>query len=355
MKFKIAFSFLLSLYCLTGHSQTNDQTSLLDTSLAKKITISGFCLCQTTLPDLQKLSNDFKPLEVEEMDLGKKCISQDSRFENGKGFYSNKFPGMIFQKTQTSDEISKIRLTKEFKGNLPDGTPIDLKNLKLKDVFNIYPKLKDTWNSRGCSDYWSFANDTLFFYVKVDTTKKPQFPIDEAFYYDKPIEAVDLLISCYRIFEKKEHYKQLFNDPVFFIDSVNVTRIEVQEYQPTDIAVVTVYKDTNAIKLVGEQGKFGAVYVETKKFARNKYWNYFKTKSPDYLKIVPTPQSDSSVIYILNDKVLKTNFEGDLSGVDDNNFIEIIIIDKQKLNKDYNISDKSFGVIVRTKPKDKKD
>lgn len=355
MQFKIAFSFLLSFYCLSGHSQTDSQTTLLDTSLAKKITISGFCLCQTTLPDLQKLSNDFKPIEVEEMDLGKKCISQDSRFENGKGYYSKMFPGMIFQKTQTSNEISKIRLTKDFKGNLPDGTPIDLSNLKLRDVFNIYPKLKDTWGSRGCSDYWSFANDTLFFYVKIDTTKKPQFPIDEAYYYDKPIEAVDLLISCYRIFEKKERYKQLFNDPVFFIDSVNVTRLEMQEYQPTDIAVVTVYKDTNAIKLVGEQGKFGAVYVETKKFARNKYWNYFKTKSADYLKIVPTPQIDSSVIYILNNKILKTNFEGDLSGIDDRNFIELIIIDKQKLSKDYNISDKSFGIIIRTKPKEKKD
>ena len=355
MKFKIAFIFLLSLYCLTGHSQMNNQTSLLDTSLAKKITISGFCLCQTTLPNLKKLSIDFKPIEVEEMDLGKKCISQDSRYENGKGYYSDKFPGMIFQKTQTSDEVSKIRLTKDFKGNLPDGTPIDLRNLKLKDVFNIYPKLKDTWGSRGCSDYWKFANDTLFFYVKIDTTKKPQFPIDEAYYYDKPIEAVDLLISCYRIFEKKERYKQLFNDPVFFIDSINVTRLEMQEYQPTDIAVVTVYKDTNAIKLVGQQGKFGAVYVETKKFARNKYWNYFKTKSADYLKNVPTPQSDSSVIYILNDKVLNTNFEGDLSGIDDKNFIELKIIDKQKLNDDYNISDKAFGVVIRTKPKDKKD
>ena len=354
MKFKIAFSFLLSFYCLIGHSQTNDHTSLLDTSLAKRITVSGFCLCQTTLPDLQKHSSDFKLIEVEEMDLGKKCISQDSRFENGKGYYSEKFPGMIFQKDQTSDEISKIRLTKNFKGNLPDGTPIDLRNLKLKDVFNIYPKLKDIWGSRGCSDYWSFANDTLFFYVKVDTSKKPQFPIDEAYYYDKPIEAVDLLISCYRIFEEKERYKQLFNDPVFFIDSVNVTRIEMQEYQPTDIAVVTVYKDTNAIKLVGEQGEFGAIYVETKKFARNKYWNYFKSKSADYLKIVPTPQSESSIIYILNDKVLKTNFEGDLSGIDDKNFIQLIVIDNQKLNKDYNISDKVFGVIVRTKPKGKK-
>ena len=335
MKFKIAYSFLLSFYCLTGHSQTNDQSSLLDTSLSKKITISGFCLCQTTLPDLRKLSNDFNTLEVEEMNLPKNCFGQDGRYENGKGYYSNKFPGIIFQKDQSTEKISKIRLTKEFKGNLPDGTPIDLENLQLKDVLKIYPKLKDTWGSRGCSNYWSFANHTLFFYVKIDTTKKPQFPIDEAYYYDKPIEAVDLLISCYRIFEKKERYKQLFNDPVLFIDSINVTRIEMQEYQPTDIAVVTVYKDTNAIKLVGEQGKFGAVYVETKKFARNKYWNYFKSKSADYLKIIPTPQSDSSVIYILDDKILKTNFEGDLIGIDDKNFIQLIVIDKQKLNKDY--------------------
>jgi hypothetical protein len=203
MKFKIAFSLLLPFYCLTGHSQTNYQTSLLDTFLSKRITVSGFCLCQTTLPDLQKLSDDFKPIEVEEMDLPKNCFGQDGRYENGKGYYSNKFPGIIFQKDQSTDVISKIRLTKEFKGNLPDGTPIDLKILKLKDVFKIYPKLKDTWGSRGCSNYWSFANDTLFFYVKIDTTKKPQFPIVEAYYYDKPIEAVDLLISCYRIFEKR--------------------------------------------------------------------------------------------------------------------------------------------------------
>ncbi|MBN8789655.1 MAG: hypothetical protein J0I84_21445, partial [Terrimonas sp.] len=192
-------------------------------------------------------------------------------------------------------------------------------------------------------------------YVRVDTTTKPQFPIDEAYYYDKPLEAIDLMVSCYRIFEKNERYKQLLNDPIFFIDSVNVTRIEMQEYQPNDIAAVTVYKDANAIKLVGEQGKFGVVYIETKRFARNKYWNYFKSKSADYLKNVPTPQSDSSVIYILNGKVLKTNFEGDLSGIDDKNFIKLTVIDKQKLSKDYNISDKSFGVIIKTKPKDDKD
>ena len=246
-------------------------------------------------------------------------------------------------------------MTKEFKGNLPDGTPIDLKNLQLKDVFKIYPKLKDTWGSRGCSNYWSFANDTLFFYVKIDTTKKPQFPIDEAYYYDKPIEAIDLTISCYRIFEEKERYEQLLNDPVFFIDSINVTRLELSQYQPTEIAVVTVYKDTNAIKLVGSQGKFGAVYVETKKFAKNKYWNYFKSKSADYFKAIPTLESDSLIVYILNGKVLKTNFEGDLSGISDKTFIELTVIDKDKLKKEYKVLDKSFGVVIRTVTKGEKD
>ena len=77
----------------------------------------------------------------------------------------------------TAAEISKIRLTKEFKGKLPDGTLVDLKNLKLKDVFDIYPKLKDTWGSRSCSDYWSFANDTLFFYVKLTPARNLNFQL----------------------------------------------------------------------------------------------------------------------------------------------------------------------------------
>ena len=100
MKFKIAFSFLLSFYCLTGHSQTNDQPSLLDTSLSKRITVSGFCLCQTTLPNLQKLSNDFKPIEVEEMDLPKNCFGQDGRYENGKGYYLTDSQALFFRKTR---------------------------------------------------------------------------------------------------------------------------------------------------------------------------------------------------------------------------------------------------------------
>src|SRR5207237_3341383 len=114
-------------------------------------------------------------------------------------------------------------------------TFIELKNLKLKVVFALYPNLTDKWGSRGCSNYWHFSNDTLLFYVKIDATKKPQFPIDEPYYYDKPVEAIDLMISCYSIFERaSKRYKQLFEDPVYFLDSVNVTRIELQDVQPTE-------------------------------------------------------------------------------------------------------------------------
>lgn len=353
MRLKVLFIFFISLFSLTGQSQTIDGTPLLDTLLAKKITIGGFCLCQTTLSELQNLSPDLKQIEVEEMDLGKKCIVQDGRFENSKGYFSDQFPGMIFQKDQNTSQISKIRLTKDFKGNLPDGTPVDLKDLKLKDVFEIYPKLKNSWGSRGCSDYWHFANDTLFFYVKIDTTKKPQFPIDEDYYYDKPIEAIDLLVSCYHIFEnEKDEVAQLFDDPVFFIDSVNVTRIELQKYKPEEIAFVNVYKDSNAIKLVGEQGKYGVVYLETKKFVRKKYWNFFKSKSAEYLKIVPTPESDSSVIYILNGEPLKKNFEASLADINDKALIELKVIDKKILRKKYKLFDKAFGVVIKATPKD---
>lgn len=128
-------------------SQTYDSLS------PRKTTISGFSLCYLTTNDLQKLSDDFKEVEVEEMDLSKGCFGQDARFTAGKGLFSEKYQGMIFQKEQNSDYISKIRLTKGYVGNLPDGKSINLKSLLLKDLFIMYPQFKENWNSRGCSNY----------------------------------------------------------------------------------------------------------------------------------------------------------------------------------------------------------
>jgi hypothetical protein len=140
--------------------------------------------------------------------------------------------------------------------------------------------------------------------------------------------------------------------PPRFIDSINVTRIELQKYEPTDIAIVTVYKDTNAIKLIGPQGIAGAIYVETKAFARKRYWRFFSNKSADYLKAVPNPESDSSVVYILNGKVLKEKFEDDFSLLDTKSLIELAVIDAEKLKKDFGI-DKKFGVLIKANVKEK--
>jgi len=97
------------------------QGELLDSTLTKRLSISGFTLCKTSLKDLRNVADDLQEVDVEEMDLPKNCYSQDSRFANGEGFASKQFPGMIFQKGNKSDYIGKIRLTPEFEGTLPNG------------------------------------------------------------------------------------------------------------------------------------------------------------------------------------------------------------------------------------------
>ena len=349
MTIKLTLVALLASSAITGLSQENRSIGI-DSNLAKKITVSGFCLCQTTLANLHAISADFKEVEVEEMDLGKRCISQDARFINGKGYASNSYPGLVFQKDPNSDYVSKIRLTKGFKGKLPDGTPVDLKTLLLKDVIKIYPAMESKWGSRGCSDYWSFSNDTLAYYVKIDTTKKPQFPIDEAYYLEKPVDGIDLFISCYSIRNKPDNF-QLFAEaePMIFLDSIRVNKGVLKEYSPNEIAQINIYKGENAIKIAGKEAKNGAIYVMTKSFARESYWNFFCTKSADYKRLIPNVESEMEVVYILNGKVLKNNFESDLVKIDNASFQELIMLDKETLKKTYKLSGKNIGVSITTK------
>jgi hypothetical protein len=245
--------------------------------------------------------------------------------------------------------VGKIRLTKDFQGELPNGSVIDMKTLKLKDVFVIYPEFKEKWNSRGCSDYWKFSNDTISFYVKIDKTIQPQFPINEQHYYDKPIEGIDLVLSCYGLFNKPTNvFKEPDNEPIFFLDSRRVNRGVLLSYEPTEIAFITVFKDTTAIRIIGPEGKNGVVYIFTKEFARNKYWDYFKSKSKEYLKAVPSSDNESNVVYILDSKVLEKDFEGDLFKLDDKTFADLRVIDKKTLKRDFKIENMKWGIVIRT-------
>ncbi|MGS0748750.1 hypothetical protein [Halpernia sp. GG3] len=77
--------------------------------------------------------------------------------------------------------------------------------------------------------------------------------------------------------------KKIDNDPVIFIDSVRVDKAEMQNYDPNLISSVTIYKDKDAKYLLGDEAKDRLIYIETKKFSKNKFINYFKLKSSDLI------------------------------------------------------------------------
>jgi hypothetical protein len=345
------FIHLLCSVCFL-QAQTEKTNPVFSAELKSKLTVSGFCLCQTTLSQLKSLDSNLRNVNVEEMSFCNDGFVQEARFTNGKGFYSTKYPGLIFQKDRDNDLISKIRLTKDFEGRLPDGTAINMKTLLAKDVIKLYPAYDKSWVSRDCSQYWNLTNDTLSFFIKIDSARKPRYPIDEAYYLEKPVEAIDLVISCYSIFHSKENFVLFAPDePVFFLDSIRVNAGVLNNYQPTEIAMVSVYKNADSLKIVEPNAKNGIVYITTKAFARDHYWNYFKSISPDYAKQVPDLATEERLVYILNGKVLTTNFEGDLFAINDSNLIELKIIDKKTLKQDYEISVRGIGVVITTRKK----
>ncbi|WP_121811911.1 hypothetical protein [Mucilaginibacter kameinonensis] len=341
-------SFLIVLFLSVFYTEGFAQTD--NSDLAKKVIINNICLCQTTIADLKKSDPNLKDTVLEEMDLNAVCVGNDPRYIAGSGYSTSKYPGMIFQQDQKNDLISKIRLTKAFAGKLPDGKEIDLSKLLLKDLFKLYPAFKEQWYTRGCSDYWNFSNDTLSFYVKIDSAKKSVFPIDEAYYMDKPVEAADLILSCHgAVKEDTQQYvtgETENNEPVYFIDSVRVTGEGLNKLNSNDVATVSVYRGANAIIKYGREAKYGLIYIETKKFDIRRFQNYFKSKSADYAKLISTPANASKVQYILNKKVLINNYEGNLAGINDKIFKGLTIINKRQLVKQYGITNKDYGVII---------
>lgn len=316
------------------------------------LTVNGITLCETTVIDLKKAFTDLSAAKVEEMNLPAECYGQDSRFVAGKGFTTAKHPGIIFQQEQNSDKVSKIRLSKEFKGNLPDGKFIDVSKLTAKDVFTMYPALNGKWGSRGCSNHWHIDNDTLYFYVRIDKTKKPQYPIDEDFYLKQPVEAIDIVSSCYGQSAEPIHViGKPSNEALFYLDSVRISRDRLSTVNTNDFALMSVYKNKNATDIAGPEAANGLIYIETKSFVRNRYWNLFRSKSPEYLKLVPKPGDEKELVYILNGKPLKERIEADLGFINSSNLISLEIINAARLLKDYQINNYQWGVMVTTNPK----
>ncbi|AWH86159.1 hypothetical protein HYN59_14040 [Flavobacterium album] len=141
---------------------------------------------------------------------------------------------------------------------------------------------------------------------------------------------------------------------VFFLDSLEITMDDFRKINPLTLTLTSVYYDSTAVELVGERGRRGVVYLETKQFAKKRYWNFFRSKSKEYRKLFPTKDSDMNAVYILNDTVQTgDDFHGDLALIDNETFISIKIIDKKSLKKKYSITDKDYGIVIEaTEPKE---
>ncbi len=136
---------------------------------------------------------------------------------------------------------------------------------------------------------------------------------------------------------------------IYVVDSVQIANDQVSKIVPSDIATVIVVKGKSATDLLGTKAKDGIVYIETKQFAKKRYWRFFAAKLANYSKILPNPDNDSHIQYVLDGRILKKDYEGELSTINDNNIRAMAIIPKDTLLKRYGIYRKQFGVEIFTK------
>ena len=225
------------------------------------IRLSEIKLCELTLDLLKQMDIDLKQITLEEMDLCSDGFVQDGRFENRIGYSSKLYPGVIFQiYDKNSNSIAKIHLTKDFKGFLPDGKYIDLKNIKAEEIIAKYDSL-DVWTSRGCSDYLGInRNKEIFFYVKINKKKEPLYPIDDKYYSEQQIEGIDIVANCYATQKNIAESK-----PLYLVDGKEVTEKIIVEIKPDDVESINVLKDLSATKKYGEKGKNGVIEIYLKK------------------------------------------------------------------------------------------
>ncbi|MCL6219443.1 hypothetical protein [Zunongwangia pacifica] len=241
----IIFS-LISTINIFGQNSKNDTLDL-----------AKINLCVFTLQDLKKQDPSIEKVAVTEMDLCSDGFVQDARFENRIGYKSKEYIGILFQKDNYSDAIAKLRLTKDFKGKLPDGTYIDVSTLSAKNIIEKYPEL-DTWNSRGCSEFWSLTDEHYYFYVQIDKEKEPRYPIDKNYYLTKPIEGIDIILN-------RSEYCSKINpaDPLIILDGKEVKKEDIENLTPENVESITVLKES-AIEEYGEKGKNGVIVIKTK-------------------------------------------------------------------------------------------
>ena len=157
-----------------------------------------------------------------------------------------------------------------------------------------------------------------------------------------------LAATSFAQFPKKAN-KRMGQNPIVFLDSIEIEKSVLQKINPFDISNISIVKPRKAKKLLGHRGVDGAVYITTITAAKISYWNYFRTKSHEYRQLLNSPQADTIVQYVLNGEALSdTAAVGSLFLITDKNFKRLDIIDKEKLLSD-NVVPKRYIIAITAK------
>jgi hypothetical protein len=157
-----------------------------------------------------------------------------------------------------------------------------------------------------------------------------------------------LICSCARKLTPTEAVQKLGASPYIEVDDIAKSQSEINSINPSDVASLTVYYDKEAIKLYGEKAMDGAVLVKTTSYAINQFETLFKGFSQEYEEMLRITER-GEIQYILNERVLTSDFEGILARLSEKTLKRITIIDSLELDKKYQIKNKKIGVLVKAK------
>jgi hypothetical protein len=146
----------------------------------------------------------------------------------------------------------------------------------------------------------------------------------------------------------KNAMKKLGPDPLIIIDSIRVLRSDLANYDAKTIASVTILNDSTKYESFGDDAKDGVMIFRTKVFAKRQYIRLFRKFSAKFDSLYLAMGSDTSFQYIINDKTRTKEVEGYLAPIDESNIISLTVITSEDLKRDYQISDRSYGILIKS-------
>jgi hypothetical protein len=135
-------------------------------------------------------------------------------------------------------------------------------------------------------------------------------------------------------------------NPIFILDSTRVNDLQLKDINAEKVAQVNVYKGEEAIKIMGEEGKKGVIFIETKEFKKKQFWTMLSTLSAEYKELVPSPDSIYSILYIYPGKTILERADEKIFSIKPEEIREVQIIGFAEMKKKYGIEGRKGLLIV---------